>query len=231
MIFTTILLTLLAVLAAVFGTLYFQTKKHSDIIDQKIDALSEENNTLKLNLASRDVEDGGYRQLLTKENIMEFLRNGKANKVESRDSLIRFEVGDSSYLIDTDRLPRQLSLRKGYDMTDSDIDWDVLEAAGNAVTEELVMVKVSVDEEYKNYVFYIVSADRYLGSLKDNYEFYMSILVDAESRLATVYHQMMEIAHPELADEQDEQQTSPESIDDLAKRIASSSPEGEKIQS
>lgn len=87
----------------------------------------------------------------------------------------------------TERLPRQVYLRKGYNVGDAEVDWDAMEKAALAVTDDLIMIKMNVDTENRTYECYIVSPDRTIGNFVSNFEFYISLFSDAERRFSERY--------------------------------------------
>lgn len=185
---TTILILFLAAVAAVFASLSLSDRKDKARYEAKSNELSSEVMRLREELAQSKVS-GTRRQLIRKDLILEYLRDEaglECELMEDRD-LIIFKIGDERYHVNTDRLPRQVHLRKGYNVGDADVDWDAMEKAALAVADDLIMVKMNVDRENRTYEYYVVSPDRTIGNFASNFEFYVGLFGDAERCFADRY--------------------------------------------
>lgn len=208
---TTILIVILAAIAGVMGTLYYQGKAKAAEQNNEVQKLSSELSELKLQMVRKDASAGDITTSLTTEVVADFLKREKTNDVHiDRDTkMVIFRIGEETFNIDCERLPQQLIFRKGYNMEGADIRWDVLQRAAVAVTEALVMVKVRVFEN-NSYDYYIVTTDHALASLRENFPFYMSLIIDAERMFREEYWTIMEREYPDEvpSDDDKEQETS-----------------------
>lgn len=114
-------------------------------------------------------------------------------------------------------------------MTSVTIIMAVLTAAAAIQTmKDLVMVKSHVTP-YEGYDFLIVSTTHTIAALREDYDFFRSLLSDAERKLREEYWKILEIVHPEECVD-DQQDTAP-AVEDFAKRMAQVSAEQKKVQS
>lgn len=177
-----------AAVVAVFASLFLSDRKEKAKYEAKSNELSSEVMRLKEELAQAGVS-GSRRQCIKKDLILEFLRDDEGLECEVMEDsgLIVFKIGDEKYHVGTERLPRQVYLRKGYNVGDAEVDWDAMEKAALAVTDDLIMIKMNVDTENRTYEYYIVSPDRTIGNFVSNFEFYISLFSDAERRFSERY--------------------------------------------
>lgn len=227
----TFIIAALAVTSAVFAVLFLQDRNQARKYETKAESLSGELNELRCELARREGVYGDAMTPLTKENIVEFVKREKTDKVEipEESSVVVFELGDAHYQIDCSRLPQQFIIRKGYGgMEKANIHWDILEQAAMATMKGLVMVKMHVNPN-DGYDFLIVSTTHTVAGLREDFDFFMSLIADAERRLSEEYWKIMEIVHPEEC--VDEQESAPAGMEDMAMKMARLSVEQKKIQS
>lgn len=226
----TIIIAVLAAAAAVFAVLFFQDRKDARKYESKADSLTRELSELRCELARMESSSGNVVIPLTKENIAEFLRREKTGEVEVPEdaNIVIFNVNGERYHIDCSRLPHQLILRKGYGgMDDADIHWDILERAAVETSRALVMVKMHVNAE-DGYDFMIVSTTHTVAGLREDYDFFMSLISDAERKVREEYWRIMEIEHPEECKDDDD--SSP-SAEDVAMKMAQIAGDRKKVQS
>ena len=228
----TIIIAVLAAAAAVFAALFFQDRKDAEKYEKMFLEQMKETSGLKEELARRDAVDGNYMKCLDHETLADFLRKEKTPKVEISDggAYITFDLGEERLGIDCRRLPEQVIVRKGWNLGDgATIHWDVLSRAAMAVTEGLVMVKTNVDPENKTYASYIVTADRTLGSFRENFNFYISVLRDADRMLNEEYWKIMAQEHPDECGP--EEQNGSANVEDVAMKLANMTGGQKKLQS
>ena len=227
-----VIITILAAVAAIFAVMYFQDRKDARKYESKAESLSKELNDLRCDLARRENDGVDNVTPLTKENIAEFLRREKTGDVEiiEEDNLILYAVNGTKYNIDCSRLPQQFILRKGYGgMEGSDIHWDILEQASVQTMKNLIMVKMHVTPNH-GLEYLIVSTTHTIAALREDYEFLMALISDAERTLHDEYWKIMKVMHPdECVDEQ--QETAPSDMEDYAVKMAKISADQKKIQS
>ena len=228
----TIIISTLTAVAAIFAVLFFQDRKDAMKYESKAESLSKELNDLRCDLARRENNGGDAMVPLTRENIAEFLKREKTGEVEiSEDSnVILYVVNGERYHIECSRLPQQFILRKGYGgMERAAVHWDILEQAAIQTMKDLVMVKLHVNPN-EGYDFMIVSTTHTIAALREDYDFFMSLISDAERKLREEYWKIMEVVHPEACvDEQ--QETAPTNVEDFAMKMAQMSAEQKKVQS
>lgn len=194
--FNTITIIVLTAAAAVFAALYFSNRKDVLKYESKSEGLTSELTGVKEELAKVQASSGSRMLTLKPELILDYLKNTEGLESEFLDGneMISYKVGDERYHIDTRRLPLQVILRKGYSLDGVEIDWDIMRKAALDVADELIMVKMNVNQEHNTYDYYIVSPDRTLDNFSKNFEFYMSLFRDAESRFSERYHEYEEMA-------------------------------------
>ena len=91
------------------------------------------------------------------------------------------------------------------------------------------MVKLHVNPN-DGYDFLIVSTTHTIAALREDYDFFMSLIFDAERKLREEYWKIMEIVHPEeCVDKQHDVHTA--NVEDLATKITQMSADRSKVQS
>ena len=228
----TIIISTLTAAAAIFAVLFLQDRKDAKKYESKAESLSKELNDLRCDLARRENNGGDAMVPLTRENIAEFLKREKTGEVEiSEDSnVILYVVNGERYHIECSRLPQQFILRKGYGgMERAAVHWDILEQAAIQTMKDLVMVKLHVNPK-EGYDFMIVSTTHTIAALREDYDFFMSLIFDAERKLREEYWKIMKVVHPEACvDEQHDEHSV--NIEDFATKMAQMSAEQKKVQS
>ena len=234
MIILSILAALFAAAAGIFAALFFTIRNSIMKYEKKSESLSKELTDLKCEFARLESQEEGRITPLSIKSVEEFLKREKAAsvKVEEQTQSISFETAGQRYHIDCSRFPRQVVLFKGWNVDPDQLHWDVLTRAALEVTKALVMVKTNVYED--SYDFMIVSPDHTIASFKDNFDFYMSLISDAERKLSDEYWKIMEIEHPEECSREDEQNADEQagesaSAEEIAIKLAQSA--GKKMQS
>lgn len=109
------------------------------------------------------------------------------------------------------------------------VHWDILEQAAIQTMKDLVMVKIYVNPN-AGYGFCIVSTTHTIAALREDYDFFMSLISDAERKLREEYWKIMESVHPEeCVDKQQDVHTA--NFEDFATKMAQMSAEQKKVQS
>ena len=228
----TIIISALTAAAAIFAVLFFQDRKDAKKYESKAESLSKELNDLRCDLARRENNGGDAMVPLTRENIAEFLKREKTGEVEILEdsNVILYVVNGERYHIECSRLPQQFILRKGYGgMERAAVHWDILEQAAIQTMKDLVMVKLHVNPN-DGYDFMIVSTTHTIAALREDYDFFMSLIFDAERKLREEYWKIMKVVHPEACvDEQHDEHSV--NIEDFATKMAHMSAEQKKAQS
>ena len=228
----TIIISALTAAAAIFAVLFFQDRKDAKKYESKAESLSRELNDLRCQLARREISGGDAMIPLTRENIAEFLKMKTTGEVDisEDENMIFFVVNGEPYHIDCVRLPQQFMLRKAYFRTDGAcVHWDILEQAAIQTMKDLVMVKIYVNPN-AGYGFCIVSTTHTIAALREDYDFFMSLISDAERKLREEYWKIVERVHPEdCVDKQ--QEAAPTNVEDFAMKMAQMSADQSKMQS
>ena len=228
----TIIISTLTAVAAIFAVLFFQDRKDAMKYESKAESLSKELNDLRCDLARRENNGGDAMVPLTRENIAEFLKREKTGEVEILEdsNVILYVVNGERYHIECSRLPQQFILRKGYGgMERAAVHWDILEQAAIQTMKDLVMVKLHVNPN-DGYDLMIVSTTHTIAALREDYDFFMSLIFDAERKLREEYWKIMKVVHPEACvDEQHDEHSV--NIEDFATKMAQMSAEQKKVQS
>ena len=110
---------------------------------------------------------------------------------EPLEGWIRFRVQQNSFFVDTQRLPLVM-ITHTFSFKTSDWDPERLRDAGRKVTEEMIMLKVDIEEkEDENHLFrgqiFIAAMDRNFSSFHDNLKVYINLLDDGMHRMAELY--------------------------------------------
>ena len=189
----TIVIFILATVAAIFAALFISERNEKTRYEAKSDELSSELMQLRAELARVNAMGSG-RQSLSKELIQNFIRDEEGYECQTYDDrdLIIFNTGDGSYHVDTERLPHQVLLRKGYNLDGADVDWVAMEKASIDVMKGLVIVKININRELNSFEYCIVSLDRTIGNFARNFAFYMGLLNDAERLFGDKYREYAE---------------------------------------
>ena len=228
----TIIISALTAAAAIFAVLFFQDRKDAKKYESKAESLSKELNDLRCELARREISGPEAMMPLTRDNIAEFLKMKTTGEIDisEDDNMIFFVVNGEPYHIDCVRLPQQFMLRKAYFITDGAcVHWDILEQAAIQTMKDLVMVKIYVNPN-AGYGFCIVSTTHTIAALREDYDFFMSLISDAERKLREEYWKIMEKVHPEdCVDKQ--QEAAPTNVEDFAMKMAQMSADQSKMQS
>lgn len=69
-----------------------------------------------------------------------------------------------------------------------------------------------------------------IAALREDYDFFMSLIFDAERNLREEYWKIMETVHPEECVDE-EQEAAPANVEDFAMKMAQMSAEQSKVQS
>ena len=228
----TFLVAVFSEVAAMCAVLFFQHRKLAKKYVSNAESLSKELNDLRCELARREISGPEAMMPLTRDNIAEFLKMKTTGEIDisEDDNMIFFVVNGEPYHIDCVRLPQQFMLRKAYFITDGAcVHWDILEQAAIQTMKDLVMVKIYVNPN-AGYGFCIVSTTHTIAALREDYDFFMSLISDAERKLREEYWKIMEKVHPEdCVDKQ--QEAAPTNVEDFAMKMAQMSAEQSKMQS
>lgn len=108
--------------------------------------------------------------------------------VDEEIKCIFFSMNGTRFTLDIERHPLTfLYLR--YEMGE-ETDREALERAAEKVSEDIVMVKVSVSDN--EYTYLIASCESCIGNLKESFDKYLEILDDAQRRMAEAYHEFLD---------------------------------------
>lgn len=214
-----------AATAAVFAALFFMNRKNADKFERRADGLQDELADLRVENARLETRSGGVMEPLNPNSLVEFIRKEKTTDVkiyEKDPSYVIFRIDDEVYHFRCEALPRFLFLGTGTNYNaDSGIHTDIMKRAAAHVTDSLNMVKVVVEDGH--FEFQILSTDRTVGTLRENFDIYMSILRDATREFGAKYWEIMREEHPEECtgdDDEGEAQAESQSMQDLAMKMA-----------
>lgn len=189
-----ILLSLSIGVASVFATMYFSLRKTAGKTETERDSLSSRLEKLREENIQLLASSNGKGQPLNRENLLAYLRDeqGASPEFNEEDNHICFLFGNEKFHIDASRLPRQTIILKGYNVDEvMDMDWDAMEEAADIVAKELVMVKMHIHRGGM-YDFMIVSTDRTIGNFALNFDFYLSLINDAQSLFLEKYQEIIQ---------------------------------------
>ena len=227
----TIIIAVLAAAAAVFAALFFQGRMDIRKHETKSESLAKELSDLRFETARREAERSDHFKPLTPEGVVEFLKRERTGEVEwiEEKRMIRFLHEGDIFLIDCSRLPFQFILIRGYEIEGTGIRRDVLERAAVEVTRAIVMIKMNVSEG-GYYEYQVVSTTHTEASLREDFDFLLSLFSDAERKLREVYWRIMEAEHPEECAEGQAASAQTPSPEEAVLRMAQMAG-GSKIQS
>lgn len=184
----TIAIAVLSVTAAMFAMLYFQNRKAAQKYETKAEQLSKEASELEVELARKGAETAQSPVLLTPEVLLKFFTEERGIQAEydPQAQWMTLQFNDSRLNINCSRLPQQLILRKGYGLEGVDMNLDAMRESSRKVIDDLVLVKMNIEpKEYFDY--YIICMDRTLDTFRINFDFYISILNDADRQFRENY--------------------------------------------
>lgn len=101
---------------------------------------------------------------------------------------IRFMAAGEPYFIETSRLPVVFLVRQ-FSVDVKDWDMDLLKHAAHLMSDDLIMVKATFDDDEKDpgVKFFVAALDANCASFSDNLPRYLSIIEDGRKRMHEIY--------------------------------------------
>ena len=229
---TTITSIILAAVASIFAVLFILARKEAEqdkeesIKDKRtINELKDNLTAMRIDQARLEAKSGFMVEPLNRDSLAEFLRKEKSNDVKVLDDsdYVTFRYDDDIYFFNCSQLPRFLGLgiRNRYD-ADSGYHIDIMERAAMHVNDSIHMVKATVVEN-DYFGFHVITTDRTVGTMRENFDIYMSIMDDARRLFGRRYWEIMEEEHPDECSKRDDDEAShgrPATVEDLAMKMA-----------
>lgn len=162
------------------------------IQDNKNTKLTVENSLMKGRMESmqeRMAEKDAVapKERLTADGIEEAIRH--AGYVPDRsENWIRFMVSGEPFYVETGRLPAVFVLRQ-YGVDPKEWEMDLLKQAAHLMSDELIMVKATFDEDKDGtgLRFFVAALDANNASFQENLTKYISIIDDGRSKMNEIY--------------------------------------------
>lgn len=105
---------------------------------------------------------------------------------------IRFMAAGEPYFIETSRLPVVFLIRQ-FSVDVKDWDMDLLKHAAHLMSDDLIMVKATFDDDEKDpgVRFFVAALDANCASFSDNLPRYLSIIDDGRKRMHEIYERLV----------------------------------------
>ena len=134
-------------------------------------------------------------RLLTLDGIAEAVEDAGYTPEKGEGGLV-FRRNGETYIIDARRLPR-FFVSKTFRIKPQEWDMDLLKQAACRMTDDIIMVKGSVNTEPDedgdcSLRIYLAAMDRTYRSFRANLADYVQIIDDADQRLGEIYRQISE---------------------------------------
>jgi len=167
--------------------------------DKKNAELSAENGLLKgrmetLKESTLQSKSGSNEDdVLNVEGVQEAVRHAGLVPEQLGENWTRFMVSGEAFFIDTSRLPQVFVIRL-YDLDPSQWNMPVLKEAAHLMSDELIIVKATVDKLEDGYSlhFFVAAMDRNYSSFQQNLMCYVDIIQDGTSRLRKIYDRLLQ---------------------------------------
>ena len=128
---------------------------------------------------------------LTADGIEEAIRH--AGYVPDREEhWIRFMVSGEPFYVETRRLPSVFIIRQ-YGVDTNEWEMDLLKHAAHLMSDELIMVKATFDEDKDGtgLRFFVASLDANNASFQENLTRYIGIIDDGRQKMHEIYEQLV----------------------------------------
>lgn len=165
--------------------------------DRKNTNLTVENGLLKGRMESmqeRIAEKDAVapKERLTANGIEEAIRH--AGYVPDRsENWIRFMVSGEPFYVETDRLPSVFVLRQ-FGVDSKEWEMDLLKQAAHLMSDELIMVKATFDEDKDGIGlrFFVAALDANNASFQENLTKYINIIDDGRRKMNEIYEGLVQ---------------------------------------
>jgi len=165
--------------------------------DRKNTNLTVENGLLKGRMESmqeRIAEKDAVapKERLTANRIEEAIRH--AGYVPDRsENWIRFMVSGEPFYVETDRLPSVFVLRQ-FGVDSKEWEMDLLKQAAHLMSDELIMVKATFDEDKDGIGlrFFVAALDANNASFQENLTKYINIIDDGRRKMNEIYEGLVQ---------------------------------------
>ena len=166
--------------------------------DDKIASLSAENGLLKGRMENirEERQSGNYTSVssegsLTVADIEDAVRHMGCVPDKS-DNWVRFMVAGEPYYVETGRLPSVFLIRQ-FSVDTKEWEMDLLKHAAHLMSDELIMVKATFDEDEQGtgLRFFVAALDANNASFRENLPRYLSIIEDGRRKMNEIYEQLV----------------------------------------
>ena len=130
-------------------------------------------------------------ETLTSEGVEEAIRH--AGYVPDRhEGWIRFMVAGEPFYVEIDRLPSVFVIRQ-HSVDTNEWEMDLLKHAAHLMSDELIMVKATFDEDESGtgLRFFVAALDANNKSFQENLTKYISIIGDGRNRMNEIYERLV----------------------------------------
>lgn len=111
---------------------------------------------------------------------------------DRKDNWIRFMVAGEPFYVETGRLPSVFVIRQ-YSVDTNEWEMDSLKHAAHLMSDELIMVKATFDEDEDGtgLRFFVAALDANNASFQENLTKYLSIISDGRQKMNEIYEQLV----------------------------------------
>ena len=183
-------------LSIILGTVCIELLIILYFLDRKNTGLALENGFMKVRIEGMTAKTDGKEPVLpdgplSVDGIEEAIRH--AGYVPDRkEGWIRFMVAGEPFFIETGRLPSVFVIRD-YNVDTKEWDMDLLKHAAHLMSDELIMVKATFneDEGETGLRFLVAALDANNASFQENLTRYLSLISDGRQKMNEFYEQLV----------------------------------------
>lgn len=164
--------------------------------DNKNTALVAENSLMKgrmeaLQEKSVQAEPVVMNDPLSPDGIEEAVRH-MGYVPDKSENWVRFMVAGEPYYVETERLPSVFLIRQ-FSVDTKEWEMDLLKHAAHLMSDELIMVKATFDEDEQGtgLRFFVAALDANNASFRENLPKYLSIIEDGRRKMHEIYEQLV----------------------------------------
>ena len=160
--------------------------------DNKNTKLTVENNLMKGRMETMqermaEKDPAPAMETLTADGIEEAVRH-MGYVPDRSENWVRFMVSGEPYYIEAGRLPSVFLIRQ-FGVNTKEWEMDLLKHAAHLMSDELIMVKATFDEDEQGtgLRFFVAALDANNASFSANLPRYLSIIEDGRSKMSEIY--------------------------------------------
>ena len=128
---------------------------------------------------------------LTSEGVEEAIRHA-GYAPDRHEGWIRFMVAGEPFFVEIGRLPSVFVIRQ-HSVDTNEWEMDLLKHAAHLMSDELIMVKATFDEDEDGtgLRFFVAALDANNKSFQENLTKYISIIIDGRDRMKEIYERLV----------------------------------------